>query len=87
MSEWCHNRLEITGKSVCSMSCCRDKQIDGTARHRHAVQQSIQLLFRRGGDTRRCGPRRIRPVRGWSVQAPGFPIAANQAFESCWRSC
>ncbi len=45
MSEWCHNRLEITGKSVCIDVMLQ--WINGTdvPRHRHAVQQSIQLFL------------------------------------------
>ena len=45
MSEWCHNRLEITGKSVCIDVMLQ--WINGTdgPRHRHAVQQSIQLCL------------------------------------------
>ena len=75
MSEWCHNRTEITGKSVCIDVMLQ--WINGTdvSRHRHAVQQSIKLfLAARRGYSSRCGPRRIRPVRGWSVQAQGFPL-------------
>ena len=56
MSEWCHNRLEITGKSVCIDVMLQ--WINGTdvPRHRHAVQQSIQL-FLAGAPAEGCHPR------------------------------
>lgn len=45
MSEWCQNRFEITGKSVCIDVMLQ--WINGTEmpRYRHAVQQSMQLFL------------------------------------------
>ncbi|KAB0980652.1 DUF1281 domain-containing protein, partial [Cronobacter sakazakii] len=64
MSEWCHNRLEITGKSVCIDVMLQ--WINGTdvPRHRHAVQQSIQLFLAGAAGI-------LKPVRTTSY--PPFP--------------
>ncbi len=48
MPEWCHNRLEITGKSVSIDFMLQ--WINGTdvPRHHHDVQQSTAVAGRRG---------------------------------------
>ncbi|CGU00667.1 Protein of uncharacterised function (DUF1281) [Salmonella enterica subsp. enterica serovar Typhi] len=63
MSEWCHNRLEITGKSVCIDVMLQ--RINGTdvPRHRHDVQQSIQLFL--AGVERRIRSVRARERAQW----------------------
>lgn len=79
MSEWCHNHLEITGKSVCIDVMLQ--WINGTdvPRQRHAVQQGIQLfLAGAAGILKPVRQRRIRPVRVWSVQAQGFPLRLTE---------
>ena len=41
MSEWCQNRFEITGKSVCLDVLTQWIEGCETPRYRHAIQQSI----------------------------------------------
>ncbi|EEC8124951.1 DUF1281 domain-containing protein, partial [Escherichia coli] len=45
MSEWCKNRFEITGKSVCLDVLTQWIEGRETPRYRHAIQQSIQLFL------------------------------------------
>ncbi|MDF7679950.1 DUF1281 domain-containing protein [Enterobacteriaceae bacterium ESL0689] len=45
MSEWCQNRFEITGKSVCIDVLLQWINGADTPRYRHAIQQSIQLFL------------------------------------------
>lgn len=83
MSEWCHNRLEITGKSVCINVMLQ--WINGTdvPRHRHAVQQSIQLfLAGAAGILKPVRTTSYPPCQGLVRAGTGLSTAANQAFES-----
>ncbi|EBY1783034.1 DUF1281 domain-containing protein, partial [Salmonella enterica subsp. enterica serovar Anatum] len=83
MSEWCHNRLEITGKSVCIDVMLQ--WINGTdvPRHRHAVQQSIQLfLAGAAGILKPVRTTSYPPCQGLVRAGTGLSTAANQAFES-----
>ena len=83
MSEWCHNRLEITGKSVCIDVMLQ--WINGTdvPRHRHAVQQSIQLfLAGAAGILKPVRTTSYPPFQGLVRAGAGLSTAANQAFES-----
>ncbi|EGI6767369.1 DUF1281 domain-containing protein, partial [Escherichia coli] len=45
MSEWCQNRFEITGKSVCLDVLTQWIEGCEIPRYRHAIQQSIQLFL------------------------------------------
>ena len=45
MAEWCRNRFEITGKSVCLDVLTQWIEGCETPRYRHAIQQSIQLFL------------------------------------------
>lgn len=45
MSEWCQNRFEITGKSVCIDVLLQWINGADTPRYRHAILQSIQLFL------------------------------------------
>ncbi|HEB5811971.1 TPA: DUF1281 domain-containing protein, partial [Escherichia coli] len=47
MAEWCRNRFEITGKSVCLDVLIQWIEGNDAPRYRHAIQQSI-LLFLAG---------------------------------------
>ncbi|GAB7269902.1 hypothetical protein DZS_12950 [Dickeya ananatis] len=47
MFEWCENRLDITGKSVCLDVFQQWVVGNCTPHYRHAIQQSIQLFFGR----------------------------------------
>ncbi|MEH0834814.1 DUF1281 domain-containing protein [Pectobacterium cacticida] len=83
MSEWCHNRLEITGKSVCIDVMLQ--WINGTdvPRHRHAVQQSIKLfLAGAAGILKPVRTTSYPPCQGLVRAGTGLSTAANQAFES-----
>lgn len=83
MSEWCHNRLEITGKPVCIDVMLQ--WINGTdaPRHRHAVQQSIQLfLAGAAGILKPVRTTSYPPFQGLVRAGTGLSTAANQAFEN-----
>ena len=45
MAEWCRNRFEITGKSVCLDVLIQWIEGNDASRYRHAIQQSILLFF------------------------------------------
>ncbi len=55
MAEWCRNRFEITGKSVCLDVLTQWIEGCDVPRYRHAIQQSIQLfLIRLRRDSETC---------------------------------
>jgi len=86
MTEWCENRLEITGKSVC-IDVAQD-WISGvnTPHYRHAVQQSIRMFLAGTAGI-------LKPVK--TLSYPPYPFlipkglgaanAQNNAFEQ-WLS-
>ncbi|HBD1844087.1 TPA: DUF1281 domain-containing protein [Salmonella enterica] len=82
MSEWCKNRFEITGKSICIDLLQQWITGQDVPHYRHAIQQSIQLFLAGCGGL-------LKPVRTTTYppfpelvkHGLGAPTPANQAFE------
>ena len=82
MPEWCHNRLEITGKSVCLD--VMQPWIAGTEKplYRHAVRQAIKLFLAGCAGI-------LKPVRAvdyapypmLTASGTGAQTSPNQAFQ------
>ncbi|EOA4941423.1 DUF1281 domain-containing protein, partial [Escherichia coli] len=82
MSEWCQNRFEITGKSVCLDVLTQWIEGCETPRYRHAIQQSIQLFL--AGCAGLVKPTRTTqypPYPALVRHGTGLSSPANQAFE------
>ncbi|EKQ6065006.1 DUF1281 domain-containing protein [Escherichia coli] len=82
MSEWCKNRFEITGKSVCLDVLTQWIEGRETPRYRHAIQQSIQLFL--AGCAGLVKPTRTTqypPYPALVRHGTGLSSPANQAFE------
>lgn len=82
MSEWCQNRFEITGKSVCIDVLLQWINGAETPRYRHAILQSIQLFL--AGNAGILKPVRTvsyTPFPGLVRHGVGPSTAANLAFE------
>ncbi|HAP0240512.1 TPA: DUF1281 domain-containing protein, partial [Escherichia coli] len=82
MSEWCQNRFEITGKSVCLDVLTQWVEGCETPRYRHAIQQSIQLFL--AGCAGLVKPTRTTqypPYPALVRHGTGLSSPANQAFE------
>lgn len=82
MSEWCQNRFEITGKSVCIDVLLQWINGADTPRYRHAILQSIQLFL--AGCAGILKPVRTVsyiPFQGLVRHSVGQSTAANLAFE------
>lgn len=82
MSEWCQNRFEITGKSVCIDVLLQWINGADTPRYRHAILQSIQLFL--AGCAGILKPVRTVsyiPFQGLVRHGVGQSTAANLAFE------
>ncbi|EPZ9440574.1 DUF1281 domain-containing protein [Escherichia coli] len=82
MSEWCQNRFEITGKSVCLDVLTQWIEGCEIPRYRHAIQQSIQLFL--AGCAGLVKPTRTTqypPYPALVRHGTGMSSPANQAFE------
>lgn len=82
MSEWCQNRFEITGKSVCLDVLTQWIEGCETPLYRHAIQQSIQLFL--AGCAGLVKPTRTTqypPYPALVRHGTGMSSPANQAFE------
>ncbi|HHG0464760.1 TPA: DUF1281 domain-containing protein [Escherichia coli] len=82
MSEWCQNRFEITGKSVCLDVLTQWIEGREIPRYRHAIQQSIQLFL--AGCAGLVKPTRTTqypPYPALVRHGTGLSSPANQAFE------
>ncbi|EGF7427750.1 DUF1281 domain-containing protein [Escherichia coli] len=82
MSEWCQNRFEITGKSVCLDVLTQWIEGCEIPRYRHAIQQSIQLFL--AGCAGLVKPTRTTqypPYPALVRHGTGLSSPANQAFE------
>lgn len=80
MSEWCHNRLEITGKSVCIDVMLQWIKGTDVPRHRHAVQQSIKLfLAGAAGILKPVRTTSYPPCQGLVRAGTGLSTAAGQS--------
>lgn len=82
MSEWCKNRFEITGKSVCLDVLTQWIEGREAPRYRHAIQQSIQLFL--AGCAGLVKPTRTTqypPYPALVRHGTGLSSPANQAFE------
>lgn len=82
MSEWCQNRFEITGKSVCLDVLTQWIEGREIPRYRHAIQQSIQLFL--AGCAGILKPTRTTvypPYPALVRHGTGQSSPANQAFE------
>ncbi|HEI2455704.1 TPA: DUF1281 domain-containing protein [Escherichia coli] len=82
MSEWCKNRFEITGKSVCLDVLTQWIEGGEIPRYRHAIQQSIQLFL--AGCAGLVKPTRTTqypPYPALVRHGTGMSSPANQAFE------
>ncbi|EFJ2946638.1 DUF1281 domain-containing protein, partial [Escherichia coli] len=82
MSEWCQNRFEITGKSVCLDVLTEWIEGREIPRYRHAIQQSIQLFL--AGCAGLVKPTRTTqypPYPALVRHGTGLSSPANQAFE------
>lgn len=82
MSEWCQNRFEITGKSVCLDVLTQWIEGCETPRYRHAIQQSIQLFL--AGCAGLVKPRSIRHIRRWFVTVQGCHLRLTRHLNSGW---
>jgi hypothetical protein len=82
MSEWCHNRFEFTGKSVCLDVLTQWITGADVPRHRHAVQQSIQLFLAGcAGILKPVRTTSFPPFQGLVRGGVGLSTPTNQAFE------
>lgn len=82
MSEWCQNRFEITGKSVCIEVLLQWINGAETPRYRHAILQSMQLFL--AGCAGILKPVRtvsFPPFQGLVRHGAGLSAPANLAFE------
>lgn len=82
MAEWCRNRFEITGKSVCLDVLIQWIEGNDAPRYRHAIQQSI-LLFLAGcaGILKPVRTVTYPPYPGLVSHGAGSTTVASQAFE------
>ncbi|EFN6376865.1 DUF1281 domain-containing protein [Escherichia coli] len=82
MAEWCRNRFEITGKSVCLDVLTQWIEGGDVPRYRHAIQQSI-LLFLAGcaGILKPVRTVTYPPYPGLVSHGAGSGSTASQAFE------
>ena len=82
MAEWCRNRFEITGKSVCLDVLTQWIEGCETPRYRHAIQQSIQLfLIGCAGLVKPTRTTQYPPYPALVRHGTGMSSPANQAFE------
>ncbi|WNK42605.1 DUF1281 domain-containing protein [Pantoea agglomerans] len=82
MSDWCHNRLEITGKSA--LISIMEEWISGEAvpLYRHAVMRSIKLFLAGcGGLLRPVKTESFPPFPGLMQSGTGQGTPANLAFD------
>ena len=82
MAEWCRNRFEITGKSVCLDVLIQWIEGNDASRYRHAIQQSI-LLFLAGcaGILKPVRTETYPPYPGLVSHGAGSTTVARQAWE------
>lgn len=82
MAEWCRNRFEITGKSVCLDVLIQWIEGNDASRYRHAIQQSI-LLFLAGcaGILKPVRTETYPPYPGLVSHGAGSTTVASQAWE------
>jgi hypothetical protein len=82
MSEWCTNRLEFSGKSVCIDILLEWVTGAETPRYRHAVQQSIRLFLAGcAGILKPTSTTEYRPYPPLIPLGTGPASSPNQAFE------
>ncbi|EDA6198837.1 DUF1281 domain-containing protein [Salmonella enterica] len=82
MSEWCQNRFEITGKSVCLDVLTQWIEGGEIPRYRHAIQQSIQLFLAGcAGVVKPTRTTQYSPYPPLVRHGTGLSSPANQAFE------
>lgn len=82
MSEWCYNRFEITGKSVCMDVLSQWINGEDPPHYRHAILHSIQLFL--AGYSGLLKPARAvsyPPCQGLVQHGTGQPVIASLAFE------
>ncbi len=79
MAEWCRNRFEITGKSVCLDVLIQWIEGNDASRYRHAIQQSI-LLFLAG-----CAGI-LKPVRSGDISALSRAGQSRCRLNNCSQS-
>ncbi|MFD1803609.1 DUF1281 domain-containing protein [Mixta tenebrionis] len=82
MSEWCQNRFEITGKSVCIDVLLQWITGTDTPRYRHAILQSIQLFLAGcAGILKPVRTASFPPCQGLVRQGTGQSVPENLAYE------
>ncbi|MFP1887056.1 DUF1281 domain-containing protein [Lonsdalea quercina] len=82
MFSWCHNRLEITGKSVCLD--VMQSWIAGTEKplYRHAIRQAIKLFLAGcAGILKPIRDVEYAPYPMLTASGIGSPTSPNQAFQ------
>ena len=82
MPEWCQNRFEVTGKSVCIDVLLQWVKGAETPKYRHAIQQSIQLFLAGTAGLLKPVRKTAFPICPELVQkGVGSSTPANKAFE------
>lgn len=85
MSEWCTNRLEFSGKSVCIDILLEWVTGAEVPRYRHAVQQSIRLFLAGcAGILKPTSTTEYRPYPPLIPLGTGPASSPNQALSSGW---